>query len=167
MAYLKKGKNMIHTRWFVALLVVSSLFGADFDWMSSLNTRYRSDSTLLHTNLNERFNVGEAIVSNVIKSVANPSDAYMVLKLAEMSGVSPKNVLQKYDTNKEKGWGAMAQSLGIKPGSAEFKALKAGHDIDRSKKNSKDKNHSKANTKESKQDKDENDKVKNKGKKAD
>ncbi|NCD12344.1 MAG: hypothetical protein EOL93_07305 [Epsilonproteobacteria bacterium] len=34
----------------------------------------------------------------------------------------------------------MAQSLGIKPGSAEFKALKAGHDMDSvSKKNIKNK----------------------------
>ena len=81
----------------ILLLMASSLFAADFDWMSSLNTRYRSDSTLLHSNLNERFNVGDAIVSSGIKSVANPSDAYMVLKLAEMSGLAPKSVLQKYD----------------------------------------------------------------------
>jgi hypothetical protein len=35
-------------------------------------------------------------------------------------------VLQQYRVNKKQGWGAMAQSLGIKPGSPEFKALKAG-----------------------------------------
>ena len=166
--YLKeKEKSMTQKRWLFVLLVVSSLYGADFDWMSSLNTRYRSDSVLLHSNLNERFNVGDAIVSSVIKSVANPSDAYMVLKLAEMSGVAPKNVLQKYDTSKDKGWGAMAQSLEIKPGSAEFKALKAGHDIERSQKDSNRKNEEKGRGKEGKKDKDDNDNAKGKGKKAD
>ena len=166
--YLKeKEKSMTQKRWLFVLLVVSSLYGADFDWMSSLNTRYRSDSVLLHSNLNERFNVGDAIVSSVVKSVANPSDAYMVLKLAEMSGLAPKSVLQKYDASKDKGWGAMAQSLGIKPGSAEFKALKAGHDMDRSKKNANTKVQEKGKPKESKKDKDDNDNAKGKGKKAD
>lgn len=158
---------MLHKRCMILLLMASSLFAADFDWMSSLNTRYRSDSTLLHSNLNERFNVGDAIVSSVIKSVANPSDAYMVLKLAEMSGLAPKSVLQKYDSSKDKGWGAMAQSLGIKPGSAEFKALKAGHDMDRFSKDSQQKHQDKGNKKESKKDKDDNDNAKGKGKKAD
>lgn len=166
--YLKeKEKSMTQKRWVVILLMVSSLFAADFDWMSALNTRYRSDSALLHSNLNERFNVGDAIVSSVVKSVANPSDAYMVLKLAEMSGLAPKSVLQKYDASKDKGWGAMAQSLGIKPGSAEFKALKAGHDMDRSKKNANTKVQEKGKPKESKKDKDDNDNAKGKGKKAD
>lgn len=166
--YLKgKEKSMTQKRWIIVLLIVSSVYGADFDWMSSLNTRYRSDSALLHSNLNERFNVGDAIVSTVIKSVANPSDAYMVLKLAEMSGLSPKSVLQKYDSTKDKGWGAMAQSLGIKPGSAEFKALKAGHDIERSKKNATPKVQEKSKTKEAKKDKEDNDNAKGKGKKAD
>lgn len=37
----------------------------------------------------------------------------------------------------------MAQNLGIKPGSAEFKALKAGHDMDRGSKDSNDKGNAK------------------------
>ncbi|NCD12343.1 MAG: hypothetical protein EOL93_07300 [Epsilonproteobacteria bacterium] len=72
--------------FFMGLLMSASmLFGADFGWMSQLNTRYVSNPTGLHSGLNERFNVGDAIVSSVVKSVANPADAYMVLKLAEMS----------------------------------------------------------------------------------
>ncbi len=38
--YLKeKEKSMTQKRWVVILLMVSSLFAADFDWMSALNTR--------------------------------------------------------------------------------------------------------------------------------
>jgi len=36
---------------------------------------------------------------------------------------------QKYKSDKGQGWGALAKSLGIKPGSREFHALKRGHDL--------------------------------------
>lgn len=147
----------------IVLAMVSTLFAGDFNWMSALDSRYESNPTNLRTNLNERFNVGDSIISNVVKSVAKPSDAYMVLKLAEMSGLTSDAVLKKYQTSKDKGWGVMAQNLGIKPGSAEFKALKAGHDMDRGSKDSNDK----GNTKEKKNGKDDHDKDKGKGKKAD
>jgi len=35
----------------------------------------------------------------------------------------------EYRSGKAKGWGALAKSLGIKPGSKEFHALKNGHDL--------------------------------------
>ena len=148
---------------FIAVAMVSTLFAGDFNWMSALDSRYEANPTHLRTNLNERFSVGDSIISNVVKSVAKPSDAYMVLKLAEMSGLTSDAVLKKYQSSKDKGWGAMAQSLGIKPGSAEFKALKSGHDMDRGSKDSNDK----SNAKEKKNGKDDHDKDKGKGKKAD
>ena len=46
-----------------------------------------------------------------------------------MSSKPVDYVLNKYRTEKNKGWGVMAKSLGIKPGSKEFHALKAGSDI--------------------------------------
>jgi len=113
-----------------SMVWVGYLIAADFDWMSSLNNRYISDTSGFHSSLNQRFNVGDAVISSVVKSVAKPADAYMILKLAEMTGLTHSAVLKKYEVNNNKGWGVMAQSLGIKPGSSEFKALKAGHDID-------------------------------------
>ena len=53
----------------------------------------------------------------------------MVLRLGEMSKQPTENVIKKYKSGKGKGWGALAKSLGIKPGSKEFHALKRGHDI--------------------------------------
>ena len=148
-------------QWIVSLaLMASTLLGADFDWMNTVNNRYSSDTSGLRSSLNNRFDVGDAIISSVVKSVAKPSDAYMILKLAEMSGLTHSTVMKNYEATKNKGWGAMAQSLGIKPGSAEFKALKAGHDIDGKKSNSKGKESKKEHEKG-------NDKDKSKGKKGD
>ena len=131
---------MMQGKWIVGLMVLANmLVGADFDWMNTLNNRYSSDTSGFRSSLNNRFDVGDAVISSVVKSVAKPSDAYMILKLAEMSGLTHSTVLKNYEATKNQGWGAMAQSLGIKPGSAEFKALKAGHDIDSKKPDAKGK----------------------------
>jgi hypothetical protein len=50
----------------------------------------------------------------------------MVFQLGQMSGKQPEKVVTVYQAGKGKGWGAIAKDLGIKPGSAEFHALKNG-----------------------------------------
>ena len=76
--------------------------------------------------LSARFKIGDAQVKVVLGNVDKPSDAYMVFRLGEMSSRSSDYVLNKYKAGKKKGWGALAKSLGIKPGSSEFHALKQG-----------------------------------------
>ena len=46
-----------------------------------------------------------------------------------MSGNTTEAVIKKYQSGKDNGWGVLAKSLGIKPGSKEFKALKNGEDF--------------------------------------
>jgi len=46
-----------------------------------------------------------------------------------MSGKPIDYVTEQYKENKGRGWGALAKSLGIKPGSPEFHALKSGDDL--------------------------------------
>ncbi len=53
----------------------------------------------------------------------------MVFRFGEMSARSTEYVIEKYRSEKGKGWGTLAKSLGIKPGSKEFHALKRGNDI--------------------------------------
>ena len=79
--------------------------------------------------LETRFQVGAMQVNTVLSNVEKPADAYMVFRLGEMSGRSPQYVLEKYRSERRKGWGALARSLGIKPGSKEFHALKRGQDL--------------------------------------
>jgi hypothetical protein len=60
------------------------------------------------------------------KDKLQPAEAFLVLELARISKKKPAVVLEIYKKNRGAGWGAVARSLGIKPGSAQFKALKAG-----------------------------------------
>lgn len=111
------------------ILSGSALMAADFDWMASLNLRSNTDPYGYQSGLASRFKAPESQLSLILKSVGAPADAYMVLRLAELSGRPPEYVLRQYQGKKSKGWGALAQDLGIKPGSREFKALKGGHDM--------------------------------------
>ena len=64
------------------------------------------------------------IEAMVGKRRMDPADAYMALEVGKRTGRSLDDVLESYEKNKGKGWGAIAQEMGIKPGSKEFHALK-------------------------------------------
>ncbi|MEI2433425.1 hypothetical protein RDV84_01450 [Lysobacter yananisis] len=55
-----------------------------------------------------------------------PGDVYYACALARSLGVPCLNVVREYDRNPGQGWGAVAQRMGIKPGSPAFHALKRG-----------------------------------------
>ena len=120
----------------VSLLVMLSLIlstsvakAGDFDWTKDFNIRAEADRDGFRAQLSTRFNIGNAQIKVVLGNVDSPADAYMVLRLGEMSSKPVDYVLSKYRTGKNKGWGSLAKSLGIKPGSKDFHALKAGSDI--------------------------------------
>jgi hypothetical protein len=101
----------------------------DFDWIKDFNIRAEADPSGFRARLATRFNIGDTQITAVLSNVENPADAYMVLRLGEMSAKPTDYVIEKYKSGKGKGWGALAQSLGIKPGSKEFHALKRGSDL--------------------------------------
>lgn len=113
----------------VFVLSASVVTAGDFEWTRDFNIRAEADREGFRAQLATRFKIGHAQVEVVLGNVDNPADAYMVLRLGEMSSKSVDYVLSKYKREKSKGWGALAQSLGIKPGSKEFHALKNGSDI--------------------------------------
>jgi len=113
------------------LLVGSSMAVAgDFDWMKNFNAQASLDPSGFRARLATRFQIGDAQVSVVLSNMPEPAHAYMVLRLGEMSHLPFERVMEEYNKNKGKGWGVIAKNLGIKPGSAEFHALKGGHDLD-------------------------------------
>jgi hypothetical protein len=115
---------------FIAVFAFTSLSTAgDFDWMKDFSIKAEADSSGFRARLSTRFRIGETEINAAIGSTDNFADAYMVLRLGEMSGKSTEEVINKYKTQKGQGWGALAKSLGIKPGSKEFKALKNGDDL--------------------------------------
>jgi hypothetical protein len=122
------------------LLLVSSITVAgDFDWVKDFNIKAEADPSGLRARLAARFKIGNAEIEAVLSNVEKPADAFMVFRLGEMSRQSTDSVVEKYKTGKGKGWGALAKSLGIKPGSREFHALKRGNNLYDAKLKGKDK----------------------------
>ena len=112
------------------LLTVSTVAAAgDFDWVKDLSIQAQADPSGFRARLGARFKIGDVEINAVLSNVESPGDAYMVLRLGEMSGHTTDYVLRQYRAGKGKGWGALSKSLGIKPGSEEFHALKKGHDL--------------------------------------
>jgi len=97
------------------------------NFMANLNIQARSDLRDFSTRLSVQFGIPEVQVYGVINSVREPADAFMVLQLGQWTQYPPERVLRTYETQRHKGWGAMAKSMGIKPGSARFHDLKSGN----------------------------------------
>ncbi len=113
----------------VLLLVSSAAVAGDFDWIRDFNIKAEADPSGFRASLATRFKIGNTQIKIVLNNVEKSVDAYMVLRLGEMSKQPIENVIEKYKSGKGKGWGVLAKSLGIKPGSKEFHALKRGHDL--------------------------------------
>jgi hypothetical protein len=126
-----KTKNITLSLFVVLAIVLSAsvVAAGAFDWTKDLNIRAEANRDGFRAQLSTRFKIGGAEIKVILGNVDSPADAYMVLRLGEMSGKPLDYVLEQYRNQKGKGWGVLAKSLGIKPGSPEFKALKAGHDL--------------------------------------
>lgn len=105
------------------------VMAGDFEWIKDFNIKAEADPAGFRVRLGARFKVGEAEINTVIGKVEKPADAYMVLRLAEISAKPVDYVLNEYLSGKGKGWGVIAKNLGIKPGSKEFHALKQRDDL--------------------------------------
>ena len=114
----------------VSILILSSaVVAGDFDWMKDCNIKAEADESGFRVRLRTRFKIGDAEIDAVLSNTEKPADAYMLLRLGEMSKKPTEDVIKKYKASKGKGWGNLAKSLGIKPGSEEFHALKKGQDL--------------------------------------
>ena len=112
------------------LLLVSSVASAgDFDWCKNFNIQAEADPSGFRARLGARFQVGDVEIETVLGNVERPADAYMLFRLGEMSNQPVSHVIEKYKAGKGKGWGVLAKSLGIKPGSQDFHALKQGQGL--------------------------------------
>lgn len=113
----------------VMTLTASVALAGDFEWTKDFNIKAELDRDGFRAQLATRFRIGNAEVDIVLGNVDSPADAYMVLRLGEMSAKPVGYVLNQYRAKKNQGWGVLARSLGIKPGSKEFHALKSGNDL--------------------------------------
>jgi len=124
----------------MALLFFSSaVVASDFDWIRDFNIQAEADPSGFRARLATRFRIGDTQIKIVLNNVEKPADAYMVLRLGEMSNHPTESIINEYKSGNGKGWGVLAKSLGIKSGSKEFHALKRGHDLYDEKSNGKSK----------------------------
>lgn len=111
----------------LAISCVASVAWADLDgFLGSLNVQAQADLPGFKLRLATQFGVPAPRVDAIFAQVRLPSDAFMTLQLSQMSRQPPETVIRTYAAHKGKGWGVIAKELGIKPGSAEFHALKRG-----------------------------------------
>jgi len=136
---MKTIKILVCTFLMCFILAPLSMAG-DFEWINDFNIKAEADPSGFKAKLETRFNIGGAEVNAVLSTVDNSADAYILFRLGEMSGQSTQEIIRKYKSGNRKGWGVLAKSFGIKPGSKEFKALKNGEDIKESKYTYKKKN---------------------------
>jgi len=122
----------------MALLVFSTaVIANDFSWTRDFNIQAKADPIGFRTRFATRFNLSDLQVIALLSIFDSPADAYIMLRLGEIQGMLNRlskeqgiAAIKKYRNNKGKGWEVLAKSLGIKPGSNEFHALKRGHDLD-------------------------------------
>ncbi len=127
------------------------VMAGDYGWQKEMNIKAEADPSGFRVRLATRFKINDIEVEAVLSNVNKPADAYMVLRMGEMSGHPTDFALNKYKANQGKGWGTIAKSMGIKPGSSEFHALKQGQDLYTNGDNGKNKNKSKDKNKSKKQ----------------
>jgi len=111
------------------LFAASVAVAGEFDWIKDFNIRAEADPSGFRVRLATRFKIGDATVDAVLSNVEKPADAYIALRLGEMSKQPTDRVMEEYKSGKGGGWGVIAKNLGIKPGSKEFHALKNGQDL--------------------------------------
>ncbi|AJE02059.1 hypothetical protein [Geobacter pickeringii] len=117
---------------FFALLTLfivnaAAMAGGGLDgFLRSLNVQAQADLKGFSARLSTQFGIPEVQVRAVIGTVKEPADAFMCLQLGQWTQKPTEQVVRVYKANQGKGWGVIAKSMGIKPGSTEFHALKRG-----------------------------------------
>jgi hypothetical protein len=109
------------------VLLTAGAARADLDsYLHSLNVSAEADLGDFRAQVGAHFGTSGSQLDLVFRTVGQPADAPVCLWLAQQSHQPVEVVLRDYRERKGQGWGALAQSLGIMPGSAAFKALKRG-----------------------------------------
>jgi len=95
-------------------------------FLENLNIEADSDRHEAGLNIGYHFGVPLSEVENIANITGSLADAFMILQMGRWTGLSRDRIMREYAAGKGQGWGVIAKRLGIKPGSAEFHALKNG-----------------------------------------
>lgn len=126
----------MHFKYIFAIAITMSTFilpptlsASDFEWRLTLNLRSHSDPYGYRYGLVNRFGMNEPDVLLILNRVYEPADAYMIFRLAELSGLSPEYILNVYYERRHHGWHDIALFLGIRADRHDFIVLRERHDM--------------------------------------
>ncbi|WP_432821978.1 hypothetical protein [Trichloromonas sp.] len=113
----------------VALTMVLLTAGAacaDLDSYLNRLTASTADPGQFRADLGAHFGASGPEIDLVLRTVTRHGEAVLCFWLQQQSRQPLDVVLREYQAQRQQGWGALAKSLGIKPGSDAFHALKRG-----------------------------------------
>jgi len=95
-------------------------------FLGEINVTAHADLPGFKADLSATFGLPVPKIDDLLRSLPSPADVYMTLRVGEVSHQPLPRVVEEFQRHKGQGWGVIAKNLGIKPGSREFHALKAG-----------------------------------------
>jgi hypothetical protein len=94
--------------------------------LDAINSYAAKDQNAFVAKLSATYHVSQTEIEGMLQQGMTPADVYMSLRVAKITNKTPDQVEKGFLHNPGKGWGVIAKSLGIKPGSKDFKSLKDG-----------------------------------------
>ncbi len=125
---MKSIRKVITALAFACALIVpvpAAAGGLD-SFLGEIDVTARADLGAFKVDLRLSFGVSDSEIGGLFEVMTAPSDVYMCLRIGELANQPIDKVVAEHKKHKGQGWGVIAKNLGIKPGSDEFHALKAG-----------------------------------------
>ena len=125
---MKSIRKVITALAFACALIVhvpAAAGGLD-SFLGEIDVTARADLGAFKVDLRLSFGVSDSEIGGLFEVMSSPSDVYMCLRIGELADKPLDKVVAEHKQHKGQGWGVIAKNLGIKPGSDEFHALKAG-----------------------------------------
>ena len=91
--------------------------------LKDINKSAISNIAFFENDVISKFSIAKASIDKVIK-ILPPGDIFMLAQIAFLTGKPFDLVIKTYNVHKDKGWGAIAKEMGIRPGSPEFHNMK-------------------------------------------
>ncbi len=92
--------------------------------LNSMNVNAKLDLGKFKADLSLSYGVTAPKVESLFSMSIEPAEVFLILEMGQIINKPVDEVVTVYKANKGKGWGVIAKEMGIKPGSAEFHALK-------------------------------------------
>lgn len=93
--------------------------------LNQINVEAKADFGKFRAEMGASYKIAESKIDYYHAELRmEPADIYFALEVSSVTRRPVDDIIRVYTDNRGNGWGQIAQQLGIKPGSAEFHALK-------------------------------------------